>query len=61
MTTLYIICIVLAVFWIGFNIWFGICVVSFLEDISISLKKISHTKANKPNDSKKQEAYFGEE
>ena len=60
MLTLYIIAIILGLFWIGFMIWFGICVVLFLEDISISLKKISHTKANKPNDSKKQEAYFEE-
>ena len=48
----YIIGIILGLFLIGFMIWFGICVVSILNDIADSLEELNHTQRKQIKDKK---------
>ena len=48
----YIIGSILGLFLIGFMIWFGICVVSILNDIADSLEELNHTQRKQIKDKK---------
>lgn len=53
----YIIGGILGLFLIGFEIWFGICVVSILNDISDSLENFNQHQATESKHSKKENVY----